>query len=350
MKLKHESAITLVALIVTIIVLLILAGITITLTVGRNGLLDKVQQASIENEKAEIQEIIQLVIMDIETELLSNQKGGELNKGILVQKLPNKLQGIIIQEDMTGEYRNYHYYIDENYNVHILGKNNSSIQVEQTISYVGTSRCTVKVEANSLEGNIVQYQYMVNNEIKGETLESEYTIEELEPNSQYNISVIAIDEKGNSRKSVPTKIVTKERTYIIKDGILKVEGQTANAQITEEEGYLNLSINATRNRGGYYIIYDLTNYREIKIDAEVLDKGSSCSCYLWIQRSNPISSMYDRATALLGRNSDTNSRERFIESCDIKDFEENYYIFCMKNATETSTRAIIHIYNMWLEE
>ena len=52
MKLKHESAITLVALIVTIIVLLILAGITITLTVGRNGLLDKVQQASIENEKA----------------------------------------------------------------------------------------------------------------------------------------------------------------------------------------------------------------------------------------------------------------------------------------------------------
>ena len=77
MKLKHESAITLVALIVTIIVLLILAGITITLTVGRNGLLDKVQQASIENEKAEIQEIIQLVIMDIETELLSNQKGEE---------------------------------------------------------------------------------------------------------------------------------------------------------------------------------------------------------------------------------------------------------------------------------
>ena len=83
MKLKHESAITLVALIVTIIVLLILAGITITLTVGRNGLLDKVQQASIENEKAEIQEIIQLVIMDIETELLSNQKGEELNKRLL---------------------------------------------------------------------------------------------------------------------------------------------------------------------------------------------------------------------------------------------------------------------------
>lgn len=344
MKLKHESAITLVALIVTIIVLLILAGITITLTVGRNGLLDKVQQASIENEKAEIQEIIQLVIMDIETELLSNQKGGELNKGILVQKLPNKLQGIIIQEDMTGEYRNYHYYIDENYNVHILGKNNSSIQVEQTISYVGTSRCTVKVEANSLEGNIVQYQYMVNNEIKGETLESEYTIEELEPNSQYNISVIAIDEKGNSRKSVPTKIVTKERTYIIKDGILKVEGQTANAQITEEEGYLNLSINATRNRGGYYFTYDITNYCEMGVETKVISQSIGCGVGCNLYLSAPLTSTAINEGVGFG------TGERYIEKCNIKSYEGDYIIGCLKNATASASSAIIHIYNMWLEE
>ncbi len=119
MKLKYESAITLIALMITVIILLILAGITISLTVGHNGILEKAQQANIENKKSEIQETIQLAIMDIEAEIVSNQKGESLNGNILIQKLPDKLPGIMIQDDMTGTYQGYEYYIDENYNVHI---------------------------------------------------------------------------------------------------------------------------------------------------------------------------------------------------------------------------------------
>lgn len=126
MKSKYESAITLIALMITIIVLLILAGITISLTMGKNGILERSQQTGLENKKAEIQETIQFAIMEIEMELASNQKGEELNKN-LVQKLPNKIQGIIIHEDMTGEYQKYKYYIDEHYNVHILEKIEQSI-------------------------------------------------------------------------------------------------------------------------------------------------------------------------------------------------------------------------------
>ena len=42
---KRESAITLIALVVTIVVLLILAGITISLVFGSNGVIKKAQES-----------------------------------------------------------------------------------------------------------------------------------------------------------------------------------------------------------------------------------------------------------------------------------------------------------------
>ena len=43
--LKNQNGITLVALVITIIVLLILAGITISLTLGEHGLIQRAQNA-----------------------------------------------------------------------------------------------------------------------------------------------------------------------------------------------------------------------------------------------------------------------------------------------------------------
>ena len=51
-KLKKERGITLIALVVTIIVLLILAGITIGLVFGPNGIINKAHEAN-ENTKIE---------------------------------------------------------------------------------------------------------------------------------------------------------------------------------------------------------------------------------------------------------------------------------------------------------
>ena len=45
MKKNNDSAISLIALVITIIVLLILAGITISLTVGQDGILKRAQEA-----------------------------------------------------------------------------------------------------------------------------------------------------------------------------------------------------------------------------------------------------------------------------------------------------------------
>ena len=69
---KDVKGITLIALVVTIIVLLILAGIAINLTIGENGIFTRAAKAREESEKAEIIEQIQFDITDKQLENLRN--------------------------------------------------------------------------------------------------------------------------------------------------------------------------------------------------------------------------------------------------------------------------------------
>ena len=57
---KKQKGITLIALVITIIVLLILAGISINAVVGQNGILTRAQQAVTETQKAELEEILEM--------------------------------------------------------------------------------------------------------------------------------------------------------------------------------------------------------------------------------------------------------------------------------------------------
>ena len=65
---KSAKGITLIALVITIIVLLILAGVTIATLTGDNGILTQASRAKEENEKAEIIEQIRLDISDKQIE------------------------------------------------------------------------------------------------------------------------------------------------------------------------------------------------------------------------------------------------------------------------------------------
>ena len=60
---KKIDGITLIALVITIIVLLILAGISIAMLTGENGILTKATEAEEETKKSNIKEKIQLAIM-----------------------------------------------------------------------------------------------------------------------------------------------------------------------------------------------------------------------------------------------------------------------------------------------
>ncbi len=66
--LRKEEGITLIALVITIIVLLILAGVTLSLVAGENGILKRATNAVDVNEKASAQEEANLLIADFATQ------------------------------------------------------------------------------------------------------------------------------------------------------------------------------------------------------------------------------------------------------------------------------------------
>ena len=61
---NKEKGITLIALVVSIIVLIILAGVSITMLVGENGIITQAQRAKEETEQAERKEESDLDYMD----------------------------------------------------------------------------------------------------------------------------------------------------------------------------------------------------------------------------------------------------------------------------------------------
>ena len=69
-KVKGQSGITLVALVVTIVVLLILAGITIALVFAQNGVVGKAQEAARESNKGTIADNIQGYIVSQQMEAI----------------------------------------------------------------------------------------------------------------------------------------------------------------------------------------------------------------------------------------------------------------------------------------
>lgn len=73
MKKTKESGITLIALVVTIIVLLILAGISIAMLTGSNGIITKANESDYETVRGEAQERINLALDGAFTDLLTEK-------------------------------------------------------------------------------------------------------------------------------------------------------------------------------------------------------------------------------------------------------------------------------------
>ena len=69
--LKQNKGITLVALVITIIVLLILAGVSISLVVGDNGVLTQAKNASSDTEVAKAKEAVEQAISSIQADFVS---------------------------------------------------------------------------------------------------------------------------------------------------------------------------------------------------------------------------------------------------------------------------------------
>ena len=102
-KMYEKSGITLITLVVTIIILLILAGVTIATLTGDNGILTRASDASIESEIASVKEQAQLDI--------TNWIAGELENGRdATVNTPEKVKEILDSSNQNNGNKYYNGY------------------------------------------------------------------------------------------------------------------------------------------------------------------------------------------------------------------------------------------------
>ena len=112
-NIKDNKGISLVALVITIIVLLILAGVALTLTFGDNGIMTKANEAKMKTEISQAEETIKLKIADMQVKKNGNATLDNINE----------IETDLIKIDQSNEaigiiYDNkYIFDIDEHLNV-----------------------------------------------------------------------------------------------------------------------------------------------------------------------------------------------------------------------------------------
>ena len=195
-RVNGKNGITLIALVITIIVLLILAGVTIATLTGDNGILTKAQNAKEKNAQKTVEEQINLAVQASKI-----NEGLVIDKDILEQELTNNGIEIIKSENdelpWTVKKDGYVYTISENGEVkekegiaittgdteilkgstegkkvsaQILSGETGTIKWEHTgnitLSEAGENEVTVKVNSNANAGDIAT----ITAKIEGKTI------------------------------------------------------------------------------------------------------------------------------------------------------------------------------------
>ena len=126
-KNNNESAITLIALVITIIVLLILAGISISMLTGENGLLTKAGVAKDENIIGEEKEQVKLAYVSVMTKKLENS----VDEENLQAELNNSMGTGKTSVSTNGDNSLNVYFRDTNHNYNISGGVVTKIEDEE---------------------------------------------------------------------------------------------------------------------------------------------------------------------------------------------------------------------------
>lgn len=168
-----ENGITLVALVITIVILLILAGITIN-SLTENGLFEKVKLAKQKQENAQLKENI----------ILSEYEDIIGNLGIISSNRENEKTSSIIKEVTFSDSTATN-----------LTKININIESEDNNKIIGYHIFVI----DSNDSNIIKTRV---------TEDKDVTISDLSPNTKYKVLVVAYDIYNNYKSSEIKEITT----------------------------------------------------------------------------------------------------------------------------------------------
>lgn len=178
---RKIQGITLVSLVITIILLLILAGITIATLTGENGLFARAQRAKIKSQLASAKEEVSLAIAAKISEDYDNIDS--ITPKMVVDEI-NKKQGNSVYAENEPNKGNGGSSSGSSESVNV-GK------VAVTITDIKARRFTINAKPED-ESKIALYQYYINNNLLHEGREKNYTVTGLEYNTDYDIEVKVI--------------------------------------------------------------------------------------------------------------------------------------------------------------
>ena len=205
----EKSGITMIALVITIIVLLILATISVATLTGENGILTKAQEAKIATEKAAIEEQLRLAQLSAKTQAM----GGPID----IQDILDELDKAGVDYEVTeGENGGSTIIIDGGYIYDIIDKEGdidfeSQGTVDKPMPRILTLEAnyeenTIKVKVTTKENEEGTLEFYIKEEndtdyTKKETVEQapaeyEYLFEEIDVTKVYQIKLVAISKNG----------------------------------------------------------------------------------------------------------------------------------------------------------
>ena len=219
---RNNRGITLVALVVTIIILLILSGITIQ-GITHNGIFSNAKQAELENKREQIVEYLRLKVINEQTNnpfgsaeeiitatrdnILENIKDlKEIGKEVIVEEMSTEEDGEIVDVYFYVVVDGDVYKVDLNGQNFIgeLGKFSPIIKLK-SISNT-TNSITVEVTTKRNEGGKLEYYIKSEDEEEYKLIETsteeKYTYGGLEQGKKYNVKIIAVAKNNKTAEVV----------------------------------------------------------------------------------------------------------------------------------------------------
>ncbi len=312
-RIKKEKGITLIALIITIIILLILAGITLNLISGEQSILKRALTAVNKNKAESAKEQVELLIASYLTEFYEERQGKSSYEKSQKEYVAEKLQkGVIIDEFYVklfdGEKINVYEGKQENDLIIASGilQENTSIEWEQDVKKDDSNE---EDEPNSNQDKITNlyvqgndcatitggWEFFVNEEPKTTTTEnksysSEYGSYEITPES---LSMM-LKPVANYNVGSTNEFKTKQKidlTPFEKIGILAEMEEMKDygmLGITENENYNNIrdlshKVTVENNQITYLDISELTGEYYIQFGSGSYLSANAKIYKIWLE-------------------------------------------------------------------
>lgn len=240
---KKEIGITLIALVITVIVLLILAGVTISTLIGENGLLSKAGDAKSQSEIAEEKDIISISVLQAQTEnKQGNLEENNFSKALNQNSKEGNKASILTSdiESYTVKFQSNRYYeVDKNGNIdyieNVTGEKTLTVQcINSKNEVLGEYEYTIVTDKYSKLPPAIDKYESAEERIEGEITENK-TIQVLYYlicNDDTTLVFTGLDSNGN--------ITTNENeivSYMIGDG-----NSTANGNGLKEKSIESIII------------------------------------------------------------------------------------------------------------